>query len=299
MDLCLEIFNGRDDANNRKSREAIVPNSNPVAHLEMLYNEKIRSHFMMRRADDYISRVFKSTKSINPVQTNIDWLKALISFMSEKQTKDNCEIYPGGTERFLLIFIPLVFMMDFDSTAGVRYGDPDFEETLLKWADEVDEDDRDIDSDDETSIGASTENYFYGKNRFKWSKVPPYSKNTRFVSGFYQNLANCSQSKRKIKSATKSRPQQKQLNKHRHRRSRTTNTCYRTDEEQLRETPSAVSDAFLTWLSDTADMSLPRPRTFPDFNPPYHSADMMVEATLRTYKEKRMSRFQAQTASRV
>ncbi|CAH2003248.1 unnamed protein product [Acanthoscelides obtectus] len=89
-------------------------------------------------------------------------------------------------------------MMDFDSTAGpsrrVRYGDPDFEETLLKLADEVDKDDSDIDSDaefiysdhesgseqdmdadcerlstedDETSIGASTGNYFYGKNRFK------------------------------------------------------------------------------------------------------------------------------------
>ncbi|CAH1973604.1 unnamed protein product [Acanthoscelides obtectus] len=48
---------------------------------------------------------------------------------------------------------PEVFMMDFDSRAGpskrVRYGDPDFEETLLKWADEVDEDDSDIDSDAE------------------------------------------------------------------------------------------------------------------------------------------------------
>ncbi|CAH1958724.1 unnamed protein product [Acanthoscelides obtectus] len=49
-----------------------------------------------------------------------------------------------------------VFMMDFDSKAGpskkVRYSDSDYEETLLKWAAEVDEEnenDSDIDSDTE------------------------------------------------------------------------------------------------------------------------------------------------------
>ncbi|CAH1969042.1 unnamed protein product, partial [Acanthoscelides obtectus] len=83
-----------------------------------------------------------------------------------------------------------VFRMDFDSKAGpskiVRYGDSDYEETLLKWAAEVDEEnengsvimrasgtrmDRDCErlstEEDETSNRVSTRNYFYGKKPFQ------------------------------------------------------------------------------------------------------------------------------------
>lgn len=96
----------------------------------------------------------------------------------------------------------------------VKYGDKDYEETLLKWFKEAEEasgnesdqesdadsdadfiqSDHDTDSEVELDENTTTvnideiqpdesdvlpKNYFFGKNRQKWSKVPPCAKNTR------------------------------------------------------------------------------------------------------------------------
>lgn len=81
----------------------------------------------------------------------------------------------------------------------VRYGDDNFEGTVLEWLDEADssasdeesdeefipsdhnsESEVELSEDDEEPILTETDsNYFYGKNRFKWSKSSPVPKNTR------------------------------------------------------------------------------------------------------------------------
>lgn len=92
----------------------------------------------------------------------------------------------------------------------VKYGDKDYEETLLKWTEEVSSGESDIESDadfvpsdhdTDSEIEADEDfghnlsqgeelqrgeldpspstNFWYGKNRYKWSKIPPFSKTTR------------------------------------------------------------------------------------------------------------------------
>ncbi|KAK9730996.1 hypothetical protein QE152_g14030 [Popillia japonica] len=100
----------------------------------------------------------------------------------------------------------------------VRYGDPDFEETILKWAEEEycsdfsEEDDgasdgeailSEHDSESEIEVEENEDNdlseldfvnpcdeensnqndtisrYYYGKNRFKWSSNPAFVRTTR------------------------------------------------------------------------------------------------------------------------
>lgn len=103
-------------------------------------------------------------------------------------------------------------MTENDSLPGpskrVKYGDKDYEKTLLKWvdeefSDEEDEEDGDYilsdhssesemegeEDEDNEAMESDLENsrdgdenamtYYYGKNRFKWSAIPAVSKNSR------------------------------------------------------------------------------------------------------------------------
>lgn len=86
----------------------------------------------------------------------------------------------------------------------VKYGDKNYDQILTQWADEIESDASDIDSDsdfipsaheseseieaeevdqgnhEEDDVGeTSTSTAFYGKNRFKWSSIPAVPKHTR------------------------------------------------------------------------------------------------------------------------
>nr|CAI5819418.1 unnamed protein product [Callosobruchus analis] len=86
------------------------------------------------------------------------------------------------------------------SSKRVKYFDADYEETVLKWFAEINSDDSDIESvcdantaEDETVIETEESdsentktgneerrsNYYYGKNRYKWSKEPATSNRGR------------------------------------------------------------------------------------------------------------------------